>query len=547
MEKSKGICRILTIPDAIDSLVLQSAVNKIQNTILDNAPSNNVFYQQQQGFITGSKKRQLNPPKITTGGTAFEWSSDYDSGRSWLNFQKEIFHFTDNHKFIVVTDIANFFDHIDTSIYPNILSSFDDVKEVVTDLILFVLSFYHWRPDYTPANTVGLPQMNFDAPRLLAHCFLYDLDRVTDHHAPGAYARYMDDIDVGVSSVPAAKQVLSLIDETLRTRGVRLNSGKTRILTALDAREFYFVDDNRRISLAADTLERKSKQGSPLNREVGYLIALYSSLSNKVKNGRPLFEYGNGGKIQKRFIGLSQTYKFDLPEDDIKKFVFLHPGLREVALPWIAHKGFSRNRYEIVRDYLLSGHCMDDASIFWAARCLVELDIPFTKKYRAEMYGTAKQLQNRDKVGLISAIWILSKYGTQAQVFEVIDSTFEIWSLDEWVGRQIGAMFLRLYTNPALLKRFESRVRMSKNTGAQRVFRALSNILTGRTDMPKVLSYLRAPLPSRPRGISHTKILMSSAFLRSTANSNQKMVLRSHLKSLDLDKTQKYLLRSVLK
>ena len=47
-------------------------------------------------------------------------------------------------------------------------------------MLIFVLSDLLWQPDYSPRIEVGLPQMNLDAPRLLAHCFLYELDSLLE-------------------------------------------------------------------------------------------------------------------------------------------------------------------------------------------------------------------------------------------------------------------------------------------------------------------------------------------------------------------------------
>jgi hypothetical protein len=45
----------------------------------------------------------------------------------------------------------------------------------------------------------------------------------------------MDDIDVGVDTIVDAKRVLRSVDLVLQTKQVRLNSGKTAILTRSEA------------------------------------------------------------------------------------------------------------------------------------------------------------------------------------------------------------------------------------------------------------------------------------------------------------------------
>lgn len=103
-------------------------------------------------------------------------------------------------------------------------------EECVLDMLIYVLSALLWQPDYMPRVEVGLLQINIDAPRLLAHCFLYELDAFLASDPSRDFVRYMDDIDIGVDSVAAAKEVLKSVDLVLQTKQVRLNSGKTLIL-----------------------------------------------------------------------------------------------------------------------------------------------------------------------------------------------------------------------------------------------------------------------------------------------------------------------------
>jgi hypothetical protein len=68
-----------------------------------------------------------------------------------------------------------------------------------------------------PRVQIGLPQVPFlDAPRLLAHCFLFEIDKLLIQRANIDFARYVDDIDIGVDSIPSAKQVLRDLDYHFR-------------------------------------------------------------------------------------------------------------------------------------------------------------------------------------------------------------------------------------------------------------------------------------------------------------------------------------------
>jgi hypothetical protein len=79
-------------------------------------------------------------------------------------------------------------------------------------MLIYVLSNLLWQPDNMPRVEIGLPQINLDAPRLLAHCFLYDLDAFLASDSSRDFVRFMDDIDIGVDTIAAAKEVLKSVD-----------------------------------------------------------------------------------------------------------------------------------------------------------------------------------------------------------------------------------------------------------------------------------------------------------------------------------------------
>ncbi len=219
-EKSRGLCRQLVIPSVKDALVLQTLSDALWAEIRSKAPTKKSFY--------APGDHQFS--KVIKGH-----SSEYGSLNAWLAFQETIFGFAKSKKFVVVTDISNYYDTISYDHLRNILADLSIAREHALDLLIYTLSCMLWQPDYMPRVPVGLPQSNLDAPRLLAHCFLFEIDEFLSHTPKVDFARYMDDIDIGVDSVAAAKSVLRDLDLALQTRQIRLNSGKTRILSESDA------------------------------------------------------------------------------------------------------------------------------------------------------------------------------------------------------------------------------------------------------------------------------------------------------------------------
>jgi hypothetical protein len=93
-EKSKGLCRQLVIPSIKDALILQTLSDALWDDIRKKAPSKNAFYAPNDQQFSAATQ------------------STYGSFRAWLNFQRHIFNFAKERKFVIVTDIANYYDFI---------------------------------------------------------------------------------------------------------------------------------------------------------------------------------------------------------------------------------------------------------------------------------------------------------------------------------------------------------------------------------------------------------------------------------------------------
>jgi hypothetical protein len=185
---------------------------------------------------------------------------DYSWNRMWPQFQERIYQFTSTFDYVVVTDIANYFDNVTLRQLRNVISAYGKIEGSLMDFLFFILEAFVWRPDYLPFSGVGLPQLQFDAPRLLAHGFLYEVDNHLNKSTKGNFVRWMDDIDFGVNSIEDAKRILKELDELLLTRGLRLNLGKTQILSSTDAKEYFFPDLNRFLTILTKRIKRMIKE-----------------------------------------------------------------------------------------------------------------------------------------------------------------------------------------------------------------------------------------------------------------------------------------------
>lgn len=111
----------------------------------------------------------------------------------------------------------------------------------------------------------------------------------------------MDDITIGVDSIVAAKAILRDLDLALQTRQLRLNSGKTKILTVRAARRHFRIRDNYYL----DKLEARIKK-SPTD---------YSYLDLIIHRGEPTWTTnehlsGTAASVYPRFIGQREGVTF---------------------------------------------------------------------------------------------------------------------------------------------------------------------------------------------------------------------------------------------
>ena len=89
MEKNKGLCRReCVIPSIRDAIVLQRLSDTFYDCIRSKAPTNKSFYQPKEHRFSANRDQ-------------------YGSYFAWLNRQKELFKFSKERNFVVVTDIAN--------------------------------------------------------------------------------------------------------------------------------------------------------------------------------------------------------------------------------------------------------------------------------------------------------------------------------------------------------------------------------------------------------------------------------------------------------
>ena len=154
-----------------------------------------------------------------------------------------------------------------------------------------------------PRIPIGLPQSNLDAPRLLAHSFLFEIDELLSQTPHIDFARYMDDMDIGADTMAQAKSALRDLDLALQTRQIRLNSGKTKILSESEAQHHFKIRENLLIDKMAEKIELEFTAKQSTDRERRKI-----ELAIRVGLRRGTFSSGNGEKISNVLLILVAKY-----------------------------------------------------------------------------------------------------------------------------------------------------------------------------------------------------------------------------------------------
>ena len=162
----------------------------------------------------------------------------YEQYRKYLVFKRL-------YPYLVVTDVANFFDTILYDRLADAVNAFA-VSARLAGLMFFLLERLSLRDSYTGSPRIGLPVDEFDCSRRLAHMVLFPHDqRMVERYGEDAYVRWMDDQNIGVQSNAEGLRALSAVQDSLRKLQLTVNPAKSRVLSLGEAHRHFHLDINK--------------------------------------------------------------------------------------------------------------------------------------------------------------------------------------------------------------------------------------------------------------------------------------------------------------
>lgn len=433
-EKALGVCRRTVVPQPEDALVLQALVDYLEPFVKARRPSDAAYYSRSHSFPT---------IESLDGTFSYPW------WLLWPEFQGRIWKFAESRPITVVTDVANYYDTIPLHGLRHELSRLMDSDVSLLDFLFFVLDSFVWRPDYIPHPGMGLPQLDFDTPRLLAHTYLFPADELLESCVPGSWVRWMDDIDFGVDTERDAKDLLRRLDQVLSSYGVRLNTGKTKILTAAEASRYFWIQDNRALGVVRNLIDEGVDKPHLVEARRRLVEKSYRRFNTTLRKSGYV---GHWDKVLKRYLDLLGRLRSPLIVRQCGDWMRSRPGVRPSVLRYLQRLGFTRSRFMLVARFL-QADCVDDVALFACARLLVTWRVPNSRSMRTEMMALALELGGRSTrasfVPFVAGLLLVVKYGSGAELDAYVERHRACWAHHEWAGRQVAAAAPRL-SGPAI-------------------------------------------------------------------------------------------------
>lgn len=485
---------MIVLPNPRDALILQVLSDSLWTALSKQAPSDKAFYAPKDHAFLKMKKGL---------------EDEYGPIAEWLKFQKEILGFQKNFNFVVVTDIANYYDWIRYTGLRAVLSELVETKEIVLDILIFVLRSMIWQPDYMANYEVGLPQCDLDAPRLLAHTMLFEIDGLLKDYPAVEFARYMDDIDIGVNSVAEGKQVLRDLDLTLQSRHLRLNSGKTLILPAKQAAIHFCVAENAILDLWEKRIAARAKAGadiSHLKRLLPWWMARW--------NTEDRFEKGNGLKILKRLVNYSRVYNVSI---DPEFFLFAFTtwsGIREALLRYLGRSVDPEVYLQRLTSALLTGEIVDDATVIRIAVAMASAR--YTRRLPpGTIEALMDSMDSARPFHVLACMWLASRFQTYREVRILLDKFSHIWSKEPIAIRSVAG-FYPLFRGHRDITAVRARLTRIGGRAATQVFDFYDTHIFQKDGFKKISKFIGAKNQSFINEITHSKFLMLYGYLSNT-------------------------------
>jgi hypothetical protein len=363
-----------------------------------------------------------------------------------------------------------------------------------------------------PLPPLGLPQVQFDAPRLLAHVYLYEVDLFLNSRTNGSFVRWVDDITAAVPNQERGLRLIRDVDALMHTRGMRLNAGKTHVLSKSEAYRFFQVSENAKVDQFVAEADRRIKRGLKLTRFSNKCFTAFNAFLKKPR-------FGHNDKVIRRYIGLFTKLKSDLALDYCLANFAFEPASREVSLTYFLALGPKIRVLNMLEEFVTGGYALDEVALCQVAKLLVNWELPTNSALVSRLRTLGNSLSRktylrRSPCYLVLSLWLLTKYGTPSQLARMLRRTRELWENSDYLARQVCAAAAR-FRQASVRDEFYETVRGRGFVSAESVIRDHCVLMSFTNPIPKdVRGYVNNGKHSSTFGLY--RILIAMVVLRNT-------------------------------
>ncbi len=493
IEKKFGVCRHMVVPQPIDALVLQVLIDSVIDQIISNQPSKNAFYSQARHNVP-------KPHEIAEYGIGMR--------ELWIRLQKKIYKFSSEKELIVTTDLSNYYDSIDMRELKKVFGRYITGDEVLLDMLFEVIEEVSWRPDYLPYSDRGLPTSNLETFRLLAHSFLFEVDEVLRNSTVNCFARWMDDIVIGVNSRKQATEMISSVSDMLKSRGLALNLAKTNIYDKKTA--FYNFQFNENAYLSGVKIISKGASGY-----TALTTALKRRFRIHLRDTAPKY----WDKVTKRYVTIFGQLRSEKLLTYVPQLYIQYPSLRNNLLNYLLVLGYKKNTATKVLEILRDIDPFDDISLYQICSLATQWSVPDSVEGKAflksvELFLKNASIQRKNPSDFYTLLWFKAKYSEPDELLLFLDRFKYIWQGNTFLRRQATALFSRTLSGSGRKSRTFLRRQIASGEANSAALATQIIVFSNVTSLDKKLDFYLFP-QHRPRVYPLPKFLVLCSVLNS--------------------------------
>jgi hypothetical protein len=217
---------------------------------------------------------------------------------------------------------------------------------------------------------------------------------------------------------------------------LRLNSGKTKILSSVEAHHYYRINEN----IALDKLEARLND---LSESIGNVNKYRNMISQAVNKGlkRGRFIDGNGEKILRRLINYSKRYRVKIDHESFSEILYNWPSCRRLILSWWYEYIKPEDYLGLINEFVVSGHIVDDVAFIDIAVAIVSARLPYNLIVIKLLNELIYSIDIKSDWGFYTSLWLMSKYGTEDELFQLVDHGEKIWLTNEHLSRTAASVY----------------------------------------------------------------------------------------------------------